>query len=360
MSVAGALALSPSAGLSRLPRPALWDAWPALEERIPWVPLGWFPTAVERVDGLLPPTVELWVKREDQSGLAYGGNKVRKLEFVLADALGKNATRLVTVGGWGSHHVLATAVYGRQLGFELDAVVFPQPLSQHVCEQILADAGAGARLHPTRGYAGVPLAIWRLRRGAVYIPGGGSSPTGTLGYVSCGVEIAAQMRDQALPPIDAVYCALGSGGMSAGLLLGLAGSSVSELVAVRVVDWIVARASVVRSLARRTAKLLDGKVQRQPKLRVDHSQFGGAYGRSTQAALEAVAAAAAVGLELEPTYTGKAMAALLSDARSGRLDGKRVLFIQSFSSTDLGPLLAAAPPPASLPPRLRRAVESLL
>ncbi|HEY1586869.1 MAG TPA: hypothetical protein VGH63_14345, partial [Polyangia bacterium] len=145
--------------------PALFRAFPSLAATVPWLPLGRFPTRVARVDGLVPPSVELWVKHDDESGTAYGGNKVRKLEFILGEARARGAARLVTLGAIGSHHVLATAIYGKQAGFAVDAVVFPQPLTDHVREQMLADVAAGATLHPTHGYAGVPLAVWRRRRG---------------------------------------------------------------------------------------------------------------------------------------------------------------------------------------------------
>src|SRR5262245_61649799 len=107
---------TPSAG-----QPALFRAFPALAPRLPWLPLGRFPTAVARLDGLLPPSVELWIKRDDESGVAYGGNKVRKLEFLLGEARARGARRLVTLGAIGSHHVLATAIYGKQAGFAVDA-----------------------------------------------------------------------------------------------------------------------------------------------------------------------------------------------------------------------------------------------
>ena len=345
---------------------ALFRAFPQLTARIPWLSLGRFPTRVQRLEGLAPPSVELWVKRDDESGVVYGGNKVRKLEFLLAEARARGARRLVTLGAIGSHHVLATAIYGRQAGFAVDAVVFPQPLTPHVREQLLADVGAGATMVATRGYAGVPWALWRRRRApdAAWIASGGSSPTGTLGYVSAGLELLEQIGRDELPAPDVVYVALGSCGTAAGLLLGLGGApslppSKAQLTAVRVVDRIVANARVTRGLARRTARLLSERGVdwfnhcSLPSLRVEHGQFGGGYGRATNASEAAVARAAAVGLALEPTYTGKAMAALLADADAGRLDGKRVLFLHTFSSVDLSPLVLAATP-EQLPPWLRR------
>ncbi|MDB4966080.1 MAG: 1-aminocyclopropane-carboxylate deaminase [Myxococcales bacterium] len=347
--------------------PALFRAFPALADVVPWLPLGRFPTRVERLSGLVPPSVELWIKRDDESGTVYGGNKVRKLEFLLADARLKGARRLVTLGGIGSHHVLATAIYGRAAGFEVDAVVFPQPLNDHVREQLLADSAVGATLWPTRGYLGVPWTVWRRRRAAdaAWVASGGSSPVGTIGYVSAGLELLEQIARAELPRPDVIYLALGSCGTAAGLLTGLAGAPSlprldATLVGVRVVDRPVSNARVTRRLAARTAALLAGHGEKWfnhlalPPLRVEHRFFGGAYGRATPAAEEAVERAAFVGLRLEPTYTGKAMAALLADAAAGLLDGKRVLFVHTYNGVDLAPLVRKGVGASALPPRLRR------
>jgi 1-aminocyclopropane-1-carboxylate deaminase/D-cysteine desulfhydrase-like pyridoxal-dependent ACC family enzyme len=339
-------------------KPPLFRRHPRLEGEVPWLPLGRFPTAVERVEGLLPPSVELWVKREDRSGEAYGGNKVRKLEFLLAESRAQGRERVLTVGGIGSHHVLATAIYGAALGLAVEAVVFPQPLNDHVRQQLVADLGAGARLVPTRGYAGVPLAVLARRSGAYYVPGGGSSVTGTLGFVSAAVELEEQVAAGALPRPDLLYVALGSCGTAAGLIAGL-GASGPEVVAVRVVDRLVANAWRTHRLARATLSRIGAPGPLAP-LRVEHTQFGGAYGRATPAAEEAVRRAAQAGLILETTYTGKVMAALLADAASGHLDGRRVLFWHTYSSADLAPLLARGHARIdAAPARLRSVLEEV-
>jgi 1-aminocyclopropane-1-carboxylate deaminase/D-cysteine desulfhydrase-like pyridoxal-dependent ACC family enzyme len=236
-----------------------------------------------------------------------------------------------------------------------------------VREQMLADVAAGAALHPVRGYLGVPWRVWQRRRGAdaAWISSGGSSPIGSLGYVAAGLELLEQIARSELPPPDVIYLALGSCGTAAGLLIGLAGAPAlprldARLVGVRVVDRVVSNEGVTRRLAVRTAEHLAAYGEdwfnhfRAPPFAVDHRFFGGGYGRATPASDAAVARAAAVGLTLEPTYTGKAMAALLADADSGALDGKRVLFVNTYSSVDLAPLVAAGPGVAALPPALQR------
>jgi 1-aminocyclopropane-1-carboxylate deaminase/D-cysteine desulfhydrase-like pyridoxal-dependent ACC family enzyme len=153
-----------------------------------------------------------------------------------------------------------------------------------------------------------------------------------------------------------VYAALGSGGTVAGLALGLRSTAPIELVAVRVVGGPACGEAATRLLLRRTARLFDGLgtlAGAPPRLRVEPRYLGAGYGHPSAASLTATAIAAEHGLALDPIYTGKVLAALLDDARAGRLDGKRVLFLHSFSSADLGPLLQRAPGPSLLPPRLR-------
>ena len=319
-------------------RPALFAALPAAQERIPWMPLGRFPTRVERVDGILPDGVELWVKREDESGALYGGNKVRKLEFLFGDARARGRTRLCTFGGWGAHHVVATARYGAEHGFRVAATLVPQPLDAHVREVLLADATAGAELAFAGSWAGV-LPAWvraRVAGDSAWLAGGGSSAIGALGWASGGCELVEQRRRGELPPFDALYVALGSGGTAAGLLWSLRSDEVDpvEIVAVRVVGALATGPRRVERLARAVDALLAPVGGRAlagtpARLRVE-TRAAGRYGAPTPASLRAVALAARAGLELDPIYTGKVLAALLADARAGRLDGKRVLLLHSF------------------------------
>jgi D-cysteine desulfhydrase len=326
------------------------------------------------VRGLVSPRVEVFVKREDQAADLYGGNKVRKLELLLGDPRlgpggelpaepGGRRPRLLTYGTYGSNYTLATGVFGRALGYDVSAVLYPQPVTPLVRGRLREQLGAGVRLWLCPSYLHVPLQRARARREGpvVELAPGGSSPLGTLGWVSGGLEIAAQVAEGVAPRFDAVYAALGSGGMIAGLWLGL-GDATTELIAVRVAPWPAASRTTVRWLAGRTAALLRALQQGarppralppRPLLRLDHRWVGGGYGHPTPAALAAIARASAVGLRLEPTYTGKALAALLADADSGLLDGKRVLFIHSYNGVELTALRERGDE-TLLPPWLRR------
>jgi D-cysteine desulfhydrase len=320
---------------SRVEAPALFRALPWAAERFPWLPLGDFPTPVERIEGLLPPQVELWVKREDRSSAAYGGNKVRKLEFLLGAARAAGQRTLYTFGGTGSHHVAATTVHGARQGFAVEAFVFPQPIDDHVRELGRLERAAGATLRPVGSPLGaLPARLRALRCGSIaWLPGGGSCAIGTLGWVSGALEVSEQVARGELPRPDVVYCALGSCGTAAGLWWGLRGERPIELTAVRVVGWPMGEWAT-RRLCHRVARTLApcGELAGEPaRLRVEHGFLGRGYGWPSRDSEEAVALAAQHGLALDPIYTGKVMAAVLADARAGRLDGKRVLFVHTMS-----------------------------
>jgi 1-aminocyclopropane-1-carboxylate deaminase/D-cysteine desulfhydrase-like pyridoxal-dependent ACC family enzyme len=336
--------------------PALFDAFPTLTEpqpargyaQLPYLSLGQFPTPIERVLAPLQGGCELWVKREDLSGALYGGNKVRRLEFLLAEVPPAGES-LATFGGYGSNHVLATGIYGKKLGCRVQAVLYPQPLVPAVRAALRADLAVELKLRLCRTYFGVPWELARLSRqrpAPRLISPGGVDPVGVLGWWSGGLEIAAQVAAGLAPRFDAVYVALGAGDTTAGLLLGL-GMAATEVVAVRVVPWPVASSLGVRLLARRTRALLIRRYGQaktagpRPKLRVEGRFLGRGYGHPTPWGAQAIQRGADLGLILDPTYTGKAFSALLADVDSGRLAGKRVLFVHTYNSRDLSSLISA-------------------
>ncbi len=332
--------------------------WEGVAE-LGWIPLATLPTDVERLPGVSRATgAEVWCKRDDRTAAPYGGNKVRKLEWLLGDARARGCDVLVTTGAYGSHHVLATAIYGRQQGFDVHAIMVPQPWSPHVEEQLRADLKAGAQLHPVRSYPGVVARMaavatrLRLAGKRPFLVGpGGSSPVGALGYVEAGLELARQIDAGEIAEPDAIYIAAGSGGSAAGAAIGLAAAGVTaRLVAVRVTDRIAINRATLGQLVRRTVHLLRRADQRFPavtrealrNLVIDPSQLGPGYGAPTEAAEEAARLVLEDGLAMEPTYTSKAFAALIADAREGR--SKRPLFIHTLSSAPMAPLVEGAPP----------------
>jgi 1-aminocyclopropane-1-carboxylate deaminase/D-cysteine desulfhydrase-like pyridoxal-dependent ACC family enzyme len=308
--------------------------------------LGTYPTAVQPLNSLSAPGCELWVKRDDQTHSQYGGNKVRKLEHLLAAARRKGARRLLTIGAAGSHHVLATAVHGRNAGFEVAAVLVPQPLSPGVIETLRAAIGVGLTVYPASTYAQVPVAIARaLRRGDYVIPAGGSNVTGSLGYVDAAAELADQIHSGAMPQPDAIVVALGSGGTVAGLLAGAAQLGLqSTIVGVHVVHpWVTSRLFTV-ALAKATCRRVGCNAsvrQLSAALETESSMLGEGYGHSTPAALNALQRAADVGLILDTTYTAKTFAHVLALVQCKRY--RRILYWHTLSGAPMPPLLDNAP-----------------
>lgn len=351
--------LSPGARNAAAPR-ELFRRFPELRARIPWVPLAGLPTPVERMARMeesLPGDARLFVKRDDLTSSGYGGNKVRKFEFVLAQAVASGATHVATAGGWGSHHVLATAFFARRFGLATRAYLFPQPFNDHVGNQLLAMAGCGAELVPCAGpsVAFARLAAARARRNAPFvIAPGGSTAAGMLGYVEAGLEIAAQVHRDELPSPDAIVTALGSGGTAAGLTVGLALAGLpTEVVAVRITSPVAANARYVSLLCRRVLRCLNLGVDVRPAFRVLRGYLGEGYGYPTPAGVAAITRARDTeGLRLEPSYTAKAMAAFTDLASRPAARGKTYIFLDTFSSAPSDSLVGTATP-ADLPPALR-------
>src|SRR5688572_17113709 len=154
----------------------------------------------------------LWVKRDDLTCTTYGGNKVRKLEFLIGDALAKGCDTIITTGAAGSHHVLATTLFARKHGLAVHAVLVPQPWTGHVEENLRCDLAGGAVIHPVKSFARVgPKMLglatrMRMRGRKPYLVGpGGSSPVGALGYVEAGIELARQIDERVIAEPSAVY-----------------------------------------------------------------------------------------------------------------------------------------------------------
>lgn len=332
----------------------LFSRCPAMRERLPHVPLGVFPTPVERHEALERAlgVGELWVKRDDLSGEVYGGNKVRKLEILLADALRSGAREIVTFGGAGSNHALATAVYGQRLGFTVDLFLTPQPASAHVRRNLLLDAAFGARLHHEEHAAGAMRAAeayvaQRTEATGIppyVIPYGGTNTLSVTGMMDAGLELVMQVFQGELPAPDAVYVAAGSLGTAAGIAIGLAvGESAAEVRAVRVTSDSVASQGVLDTLIEETRDLICAMdtscsctVEITPRARLIEGYYGDGYGTPLPAAEEAVALARSAGLTLDGTYTGRAFAALVADAAAGDLADQRVVFWDTFDSHDFG------------------------
>jgi len=338
---------------------ALFEKYPGLGDRLPYVALGDFPTPVQRLERLeetLPagnqPLPALYVKRDDLSGKPYGGNKVRKLEFLLGQALGEGRKSVMTFGAAGSNHALATAIYARQLGLQSISMLVPQPNAHSVRRNLLMSLRVKAELHHRGGMAAlVPASLIQLFRHAIedgklpqIIPPGGSSPMGMIGFVSAGLELKQQIDAGELPAPDCVYAASGTMGTVVGLLLGLkAAGLATRVVAVRVTDPKFTSMRKARRLFKATDKILHKADPAFPMIpfpqadfELRHDYYGAEYALYTPEGIKAVERMKETeGVKLEGTYTGKTLAALLGDIEDGRLCGKTVLFWNTYNSYDL-------------------------
>jgi 1-aminocyclopropane-1-carboxylate deaminase/D-cysteine desulfhydrase-like pyridoxal-dependent ACC family enzyme len=337
--------------------PPLLRRYPRLEDVLAWESLGRWPTPVRRMLELekahgLPA---FYVKRDDLSSDIYGGNKVRKLEFVLADAMRKGCSGVMTMGAAGSNHVLATSIHGGRLGLSTTALLFDQPCAEYVQRNLLMDYRSGVRMVWARSIPLIPLAYAREMRSArargeklYWLGPGGSSPLGCLGYVNAGLELAEQVEEGLLPEPEYVVTAMGTHGTSAGLWLGmrLAGLR-SRLVGVAVVETAYCNARLWARLVNKAAALLD---RLDPGIRAPRArpldllyvsgELGKGYAHITPTDVKAVREARELeGLRLEGTYTGKALAGAL-EIGNGMREGESLLFVDSYNSVDFSPQIA--------------------
>ena len=271
-----------------------------------------------------------------------GGNKVRALEFLLGTV--RDGDTVVTLGGEGSTHVLATAIHAARLGARTVALRWTHDM--HEPARLVRQLGAQRCLRARTIPGGVVLALPLARLMAFaprthWIPIGGSSPLGALGHVNAALELADQVSAGALPEPARIVVPLGSGGTAAGLALGVAIAGMRTVVTgVRVAPRIGTNLWRTLRLARRTRRLIerqtgDGLPDPAPHLEVEHGCFGGAYGRPlARGAVAAATLREAGGPALEPTYGEKAFAHAL-DALASPAERGPVLFWVTFDATML-------------------------
>jgi D-cysteine desulfhydrase len=324
---------------------------PPLGQRIA---LAHLPTPVEPMDRLAAhlgrSAGTLWVKRDDLTGLAGGGNKARKLDYLCADAVARGCDTLVTGGGVQSNHVRMTAAAANRLGLGCTIVVAGDrpdvPTGNIVLDELLGPEivwfGGRGDLEYEAMEAAILAQADRLTaegRRPYAMPIGGASTVGALGYVPAAYELRAQV-----PDLATVVVADGSGGTHAGLAAGLGdhglvlGIDVGARADLDVAVPEKARAvSVLAGLDEPPGAEAFGSEDGP----VDHRWVGPGYGIPTDAVRDALRLAARLeGLILDPVYTGKAMAGLLDACRSGRLPADRpVVFVHTGGL----PALLAAP-----------------
>lgn len=331
----------------------LFQNYPLLRVKLPYISIGQLPTPIERLKRLGEEigVSHLYIKRDDLSGELYGGNKVRKLEFLLGHALQNNAKEVLTFGFAGSNHALATAIYARKLGMKSISILMPQPNAHYVRRNLLASYYYRAELHQ---YRNIPIVasgtIYQLLRHKLksgsfpmVIPAGGSSPLGAVGFVNAAFELREQIKQGKISEPDYIYVALGSTGTAAGLMLGLKTANLRS----RVICVPVAAEKFIN--ARRAAQLhnrisyylhsidhsfLEFELT-EKDMNIKHDYYGKGYAHFTVQGMAAVGLIKHTeGIELEGTYTGKTLACLMDDAQNGNLKDKVVIFWNTHNSRD--------------------------
>ena len=328
--------------------PLLHRFEPELAGTLPHLSLSGRPTAVRelaelrRISGGRAP---IWLKDDGTYGDGgWGGNKVRKLEWILPEAKRRGSKTLMTVGGLGTNWGLAAALYGREQGLKTALALIDQPIDEHVEAQLERLHASGATIHRThtkaRTIALAPALYLRHfdgLRAPYFLPAGGSSPVGALGYVEAGLEIADQISAGDLPEPSHIVTAVGSGGTAAGLAVGLRLAGLdTKVVGIIVNDSLPLDARALTRLGRRTEELLRKRgapirvAAEELAIETTERSLGEGYGHPTPESESARRVSAGMErLALDPVYTGKAMSGLLGLNRAGKFGDGPVLFLHT-------------------------------
>lgn len=336
----------------------LFDHYPTLLDHIPYVSIANLPTPIQELKNLETHLDHpaLFVKRDDltaNNNNVYGGNKVRKLEFLLGDAQKNNATRVITYGCVGSNHALATACYAHQLGLPALLMVKNQPNSPVIRQNLLLDHYFDADIIFYNNNAERKAAcdtLLAINKDFYFFPTGGSVALGALGYVNAALELKEQINQGIMPEPDFIYLPIGSCGTTAGLLLGLQLAGLhSHVIAVAVEpsnqpnDFI----QDTEKLFKETNELLHNACSDillydfpTSELTINKDFEGPNYGVIIPEAEQAMALISATeNITTEPTYSAKALAALVKDINSGKISkDQTVLWWNTYCGLDFSHL----------------------
>jgi len=331
----------------------LFKQYPSLKEKLPYIQLGEFPTPILRLNqlGKKVGAEQLYLKNDGVSGPDYGGNKIRKLEFILGDALKKNAKAVLTFGFAGSNHALATAVYAHKLGLQCLSILLAQPNAQYVRKNLLFSRVCCAEVchcnSETAAYIPTIVKICSkiVKHGKLpyIIAPGGSSPLGTIGYVNAGLELNEQIESGSMPKPDRIFVALGTMGTAVGLLIGLKAAGLkTRVVSVRVADEKYGNKKNFAKLFHQTLALIQSFDSSFPSVELSDDDidirqdyFGEQYARFTKQGMAAKDLAEKTeGIKLDGTYTGKTMAAMLDHIKDPENQNEVILFWNTYNAID--------------------------
>jgi L-cysteate sulfo-lyase len=318
--------------------------------RFPRLHLAHLPTPLEQMPRLSEALgVEIWIKRDDCTGMSTGGNKTRKLEFLMGEAKAEGADMVMTQGATQSNHARQTAAFAARLGLDCHILLEDRTgydnANYNTNGNVLLDHLHGATTekfpggHDMSAQMEAAAEAMRAKGRRVYvIPGGGSNPTGALGYVNCAMELLGQANEAGLK-IDRVVHATGSSGTQAGLVTGMC--AMNAQVPVLGIGTRAPQAKqeqMVYDLACRTVEKLGcpGIVKREDVV-ANTDYVGEGYGLPTESGIEAIRMFAELeGILLDPCYSAKGAAGLIDLARKGEFKGEQVVFLHTGGAAALG------------------------
>jgi D-cysteine desulfhydrase len=341
--------------------PILFKLYPNLKNKVPWSPLLTnLPTPIDRLTELENyfnlDKVKIFIKRDDKNHPIYGGNKVRKFEFIFGKAIKKNRKGVLTTGGIGTNHGLACAVICHELNMPLKCqlYLFHQPLTWHVQRSLLLFDYFGAKMHLGKGDVGTfikglffkvfhPRYFWMFPGGSPLF--GIGSSLGTIGFINAAFELKEQIDQNIIPDPDIIFIAGGSVGTAAGLIAGCKILGLKAKVhVVAVYTKLTSNPSAVKRNANKAIRYLRKRDTTIPKIKVYENDFvfingylGSGYGTKTVRGQHVIDKVHEYkrGFKLETTYTGKTMAAMFEYLKQEENSNKNFLFWNTYNSNDL-------------------------
>jgi D-cysteine desulfhydrase len=329
--------------------PELFLRFPVLRKNLAWISLGNFPTPVKQLKGV--GNGNLWVKQDGISSPLYGGNKIRKLEFILAEVEKRKANHVVTFGGIGTNHGLATAIFCNRLNIGCTLLLFRQPVTDYVRNNLLLFHRYGAELVYCKSLFHCALSWYTSQRirhpGAYFLFAGGSNPCGTVGFVNAAFELKAQIEQGILPEPSVIFCPAGSNGTLAGLSLGAAMAGLkSKVMGVQVSvshvgPFPACTKGETRKLMHATYRYMKERDPDLPKINIESptllgDYLGEGYGYPTDAGDDArKEMKKAADIDLDPTYTAKTFAAVLDYSDTHGFRNQPILYWHTYNAIDL-------------------------
>jgi len=341
--------------------PYLFKRFPTLQNSISYISFCDLPTPIIKLEnfGKHIGCKNIYMKRDDLTGKnvgkgfhLYGGNKPRKLEFLLADASKKGAKLIITYGCAGSNHALATAVYAKELGFRSILMLKNQPNSYIVRHNLLLDNYCNAQIKffpNNKVRSAAAEEILANDKQAYLIPTGGSTSIGVLGFVNAAFELAAQIKNGEIKEPDFIYVATGTCATTAGLLLGFKAAGIkSKIVAVCVepeeekdefllnIKMLFGQTNELLNKADSSFAVFDFP---DNELILNKKFCGTEYGLYMPETVEAIKVFKNIEtIKLEGTYSAKPIAAIMDDATAGTIKDRTVLFWNTYCGIDFSHL----------------------